>query len=63
MPSAKNTSPSISTSSGTTSMIVLISQPFATFIPAQRSQTGQNSPPESQCEAESTSWVFSQTRM
>jgi hypothetical protein len=62
MPSAKKVSGAMCTSSGITSVIVLISQPRPTFMPAQRSQTGQKSPPLSHLPAASTSQAFIQTR-
>jgi hypothetical protein len=61
MPSAKNTSSAMCTSSGVTSMMVLISQRRPTRMPAQRSHTGHASVPESAAFALSTSRSLSAT--
>ena len=63
IPSAKKLSEPTLMFSGTTSMMVLISHPRPTFIPASRSQRGQNSVPLSQVPADSTSLILWHTRM
>src|SRR5262249_25485617 len=58
MPSARKVSCSMVINSGTTSMMVLISQSRPIFIPASRSQWGQKSVPLSQSFAELSNSVF-----
>ena len=61
MPSAKKHSSPMATSSGITSMIVLISHFLPTRIPAQRSQRGQRRVPERALPADSTRLSLTKT--
>ena len=63
MPSAKKLSSPIATVSGTTSMMVLISQRLPIRMPARRSHQGHKTAPLSHRLAESTTPVLTQMRM